>query len=57
MPEVDPLLAWHLPKLFCPVVRPVIDQVMPAVEVLVVREDQPLVGGGTKVPLHLLQLV
>ena len=57
MPEVDPFLAWHLPKLFRTVVRPVIYQVVPSVEVLVVREDQPLVGGCAKVPLHPLQLV
>ncbi len=57
MPEVDPLLVGHLPKRFCPVVRPVIDQVVPAVEVLVVREDQPLMRGCAKVPLHPLQLV
>ena len=57
MPEVDPLLTWHLPKRLCTVVRPVINQVVPAVEVLVVREDQPLVGRGAEVPLHPLQLV
>jgi hypothetical protein len=57
MPEVDPLLSWHLPKGFCSVVRPVIYEVVPSVKVLVVREDQPLVGGCAKVPLHPLQLV
>jgi hypothetical protein len=30
---------------------------VPAVEVLVVREDQPLMRGCAKVPLHPLQLV
>jgi len=57
MPEVDPLLARHIPKRFRTVVRPVINQVVSAVEVLVVREDQPLVGRGAEVPLHPLQLV
>lgn len=57
MPEVDPLLAFHLPKRFCTVVRPVIYEVVPSVEMLVVREDQPLVGGCAEVPLHPLQLV
>jgi hypothetical protein len=33
--EMNPLLAWHIPKLFRTVVRPVIDQVMSAAEVLV----------------------
>lgn len=57
MPKVNPLLTWHLPKRFRPVVWPVIYEVVPSVEVLVVREDQPLVGGCAKVPLHPLQLV
>jgi len=58
MTKLDPLLAKSgvLEELRT-VVRPVIDQIVPAVEVLVVREDQPLVGGCAKVPLHPLQLV
>jgi hypothetical protein len=57
MPKLNPLLVRLLPEFLSTVVRPVIDQVVPAVEVLVVREDQPLVGRGAKVPLHPLQLV
>jgi hypothetical protein len=55
--EMNPLLAWHIPKRFCAIIRPVIDQLVSAAEVLVVREGQPLVGRGAEVPLHPLQLV
>ena len=57
MAEVEPLLAAALAEEFGAVVWAVVNEVVAAIQVLVVREDEALLCSGAEVALHPRQLV
>ena len=57
MAEVEPLLVVTLAEEFGAVVWAVVDEVVAAIQVLVVREDEALLCRGAEVALHPRQLV
>jgi len=57
MAEVEPLLVAALAEEFGAVVWAVVDEVVAAIQVLVVREDEALLCSGAEVALHPRQLV